>query len=131
ESLMALGEGLSWFEDMSADVALAATTLLSSGTYYVEATSGDCSSDRVAVEVTILNTPAPIAEAQTFCFGSTISDLVVDGSELMWYASQTGGAPLMADTMLEDGMYYVSQTIDGCESERVAVAVSITNTPAP
>lgn len=129
--LLALGQGLSWFEDMSSDISLAASTLLASGTYFVEVTSGACTSDRVAVEVTILNTPAPLAEAQSFCFGSTISDLVADGSNLMWYASQTGGTPLMANTMLEDGMYYVSQTIDGCESERVAVVVSITTTPAP
>lgn len=129
--LLALGQGLSWFEDMSSDISLAASTLLASGTYFVELTAGDCTSDRVSVEVTILNTSVPTAEDQTLCFGATVGELVANGASLQWYTSMTGGEPLAGSMMLMDGVYYVSQTIDGCESERVAVEVTINVTPSP
>ncbi|NDJ00210.1 hypothetical protein GWA97_14125, partial [Flavobacterium sp. LaA7.5] len=48
----------------------------------------------------------------------------------LWYADETGGAPLADDTALATGTYYAGQTVGDCESVRVAVAVTVNELPA-
>ena len=85
------------------------------------------SESRTPVTVTVLTTPLPTADAnQNFVSGQTLADLTVAGSNLTWYDALTGGNVLPTSTELVDATtYYVSQTIDGCESERLAVTASI------
>ncbi|KAF2519451.1 T9SS type A sorting domain-containing protein [Flavobacterium salilacus subsp. salilacus] len=73
------------------------------------------------------NTPLPEGdENQMVCAGAVLSDLVVTGTDLVWYDAETEGSVLELTTELTDGgIYYVSQTIDACESERKAVNVTI------
>jgi hypothetical protein len=71
--------------------------------------------------------PAPITPAnQTFCSSASpiVNDLASTGTNLQWYTSSTGGSPLSGTTALNAGIYYVSQTINGCESSRTAVTVA-------
>ncbi len=70
--------------------------------------------------------------SQSFCTSAKIADLVVNGSEIKWYSSASGGTPLDVNTPLsDDSTYYASQTIC-CESvTRLAVAVTINNIVAP
>lgn len=72
---------------------------------------------------------APTGDSvQSFCMqdSATIESLASTGSNIQWYSSDTGSMPLMAGTMLENGSYYASQTVSGCESEdRLEVSVSI------
>lgn len=78
----------------------------------------------------ITMTPPPTGEAEdTYCFFSEVSNLYVEGSNVLWYANPTGGVALPENTSLSSGTtYYASQTIDGCESdERFGVAVTIIN----
>ncbi|RAR46244.1 virginiamycin B lyase family protein, partial [Flavobacterium lacus] len=91
----------------------------------------EASSNRVPVNVTVNNTEAPTASAQSFSTSGTVSDLVAIGTALQWYAASTGGTALPTTTALETGTYYVSQTIAGCESLRTAVAVTVNVTTAP
>jgi photosystem II stability/assembly factor-like uncharacterized protein len=77
-------------------------------------------------------TPAPTANAsQTFCDGATVAELVADASEMVWYTQPSGGTPLLASDLLNDGLYYGAQVIDGCESlERAEVAVTLDFSPS-
>ena len=69
---------------------------------------------------------APTAQPQTFCASVTVANLVATGSTIQWYASANEGAALPTSTVLETGIYYASQTINGCESTRTAVDITIT-----
>ncbi|MBY8964044.1 T9SS type A sorting domain-containing protein, partial [Flavobacterium sp. D11R37] len=129
--LSATGDNLLWYADATGGTALADDTALATGTYYVSQTLNDCESPRTAVAVTVNVTPAPVAEAQTFCDSATVADLSATGDNLAWYADATGGTALADDTALATGTYYVSQTLNNCEGPRTAVAVTIQVTEAP
>jgi hypothetical protein len=79
--------------------------------------------------------PAPVVEDNTpeFCKGATVADLVATGTDILWYASAEGGTALDTSTELVNNVaYYVSQTIDGCESpERTMITVSIVTVAMP
>lgn len=72
-----------------------------------------------------INTPTANS-TQSFNSGDTLANLSVSGTNLQWYSNSTGGTPLPLSTVLVDGAtYYVSQTVNGCESERIAITVTI------
>ena len=83
----------------------------------------------------------PTASSQTRCIGAKISDLAgvtsntIPGATIKWYDQASGGTELTAATLLTTKTYYVSQTWRApegdkdVESDRTAVAVTITPTP--
>ncbi|WP_445715197.1 InlB B-repeat-containing protein [Flavobacterium sp.] len=77
-----------------------------------------------AIWLNTISTPS-VSTSQSFCSGSTVSDLVATGTDLKWYNVAEGGSPLSANTVLSTGTYYVTQSISGIESNRVAVEVSV------
>ncbi|TAF47197.1 MAG: T9SS C-terminal target domain-containing protein [Sphingobacteriales bacterium] len=84
-------------------------------------------SNRVAVSVTVNTAPAPTASAQSFCTATTVAGLTATGTgTINWYSVAVAGSPLATNTALATGTYYVSQTVNGCESARTSVAVTIT-----
>jgi hypothetical protein len=129
--LTATGTGLNWYTATTGGSALASTTALASGTYYVSQTLTACESARVSVVVTVNTTAAPTASAQTFCNSGTIAGLTATGTGLNWYAAANGGSALASTTALVSGTYYVSQTLNTCESARVSVVVTVNTTSAP
>src|SRR5690606_12236163 len=74
-------------------------------------------------------TPVPGVPDQNFTPGSTFEDLDVTGQNLQWYTEPTGSTPFDPQTVISNGTYYVSQTIGGCESDRVIVEITITSVP--
>lgn len=102
-------------------------------TYTVTATTAAGCSVSQTTTVTPIVTPAPTGAATaTLCSGSTVAGLTATGDNLQWYASATGGNALAAGTLLSNGSYYASQTVNGCESvERLMVAVTLNVVPAP
>lgn len=125
-----------WFASMTATTVL--TTITQTGTYYVELTNGTCSSPRQPVQIEILQPVLPIADAdQSLCEDTTLADLVVtlaNRFESKWYASETATEALPDTTVLSNGTtYYVSSHFPqiGCESERIAITVHLSRTPAP
>ncbi|MFC6875717.1 gliding motility-associated C-terminal domain-containing protein [Flavobacterium myungsuense] len=133
-SLLATGSNIQWYTSASAGTSLSNTTPLVNGnTYYSNQTVNGClSPNRFPVLVTINVTSTPTGTStQTFCNSGTISNLLVTGSNIRWYATATGGTPFANTTALANGTtYYASQTINGCESlTRLPVNVII-NTPA-
>jgi uncharacterized protein (TIGR02145 family) len=105
-----------------------------SGTYTIQTieTSIDgCVSLPVTAIINLVPTALPVAQSQTFCASATVADLVATGTSLQWYLSSTGGTALSSTTALVSGTYYVSQTVNGCESTRIAVIVSIISQVTP
>ncbi len=84
------------------------------------------------VEVNVSVTEVPdVGEELDFCSAATVADLLTEDDNIVWYANETEGEALTEDTALETATYYASQIVNGCESERVAVAVTINIIPAP
>jgi hypothetical protein len=130
-SLTATGTNLKWYTSATATTPLAPTDLLASGTYYVSQTINGCESQRASKAVTITNVSLPQAPAsQTFCGGAKVSNLSATGQNKKWYMSPSGGSALAITDLLQSGTYYVSQTVNNCESFRVPVTVTV-NMVAP
>jgi len=129
-NLTANGAGLQWYTVATGGTALAPTAALATGTYYVSQTSGGCESPRTAVSVTVNAVPAPTGAAtQSLSSLLTLGDIVVTGSNIVWYASAanaaSGTSPLSSTQLLANTTYYATQTINGCRST-ASLAVTIT-----
>jgi hypothetical protein len=104
-------------------------TVLEAGTYYVMQTVGDCDSDWTAVNVIVNQIPnAPIgAVTQQFTTGETVGDLDIvteTGSLVSWFIMNDGGVFVSVNTetaLVNDETYYVQQTVNGCESDFLAI----------
>ncbi|MFL9844823.1 Ig-like domain-containing protein [Flavobacterium rhizosphaerae] len=123
------GEMTKWYASETAVDALADDTVVETGTYYVSQTVNGCESERVAVEIVVNPVPdAPAITSQLFCGTATTADLPL-GNGLIWYTTLTGDNYLAVDAELSTGTYYVSQIINGCQSERIAVSVTVNPVP--
>lgn len=124
-----------WFATADATTQLSATTPVTSGTYYVSQTLGNCESGRAAHTVTINSVAAPQITDQVLCAASTVAALDADvpaGDVMRWYATQDDVTPLSLNTVLATGTYYAALKHNDCESVKVAVSVTINAvTPAP
>lgn len=103
-------------------------TDLSPGNYIVNTrnTNGCITSNTITI--TAGNPFPPTANAQTLNNNATVADLKANGSNLKWYSVPAGGTALSLSTVLQTGKYYVSQTVDLCESIRALVDVTIIKT---
>ncbi len=129
--LTATGTGLQWYSAATGGTALASTTALASGNYFVSQTLNSCEGPRASVAVTVNTTAAPTASAQSFCNSGTVAGLTATGTGLQWYSAATGGTALASTTALASGNYFVSQTLNSCEGPRASVAVTVNTTAAP
>ncbi|CAA9199259.1 hypothetical protein FLA105534_02515 [Flavobacterium bizetiae] len=134
DDIVVTGQNKKWYNALTAGVILPNTTILQNDiTYYVSQTIDGCESDRIPVTTKIQNTLAPTGNSnQLFCTGQnpTIANIQITGDLVKWYDSVTNGNLLSASTTLEDGkIYYASQTVNGCESERFGITISIVNMP--
>jgi gliding motility-associated-like protein len=78
--------------------------------------------------------PTPIiTEPLEYCENAIVTPLQAIGNQLKWYKSGTGGTALSSitpdTTLIGITQYYVTQTILGCESARVPIAVKINANP--
>ncbi|RKR11398.1 gliding motility-associated-like protein [Flavobacterium sp. 90] len=85
--------------------------------------------------VTIKSQPLPTANnSQTFCSiqNATLDNITIKGQNIKWYDAATAGTLLPSTTLLQNNVtYYATQTISGCESDRLAVVAKIENTLPP
>ncbi|GAB3571760.1 hypothetical protein GCM10027578_30580 [Spirosoma luteolum] len=69
--------------------------------------------------------PAPSVTDVSFCAGASLSPLTVSGTAITWYLANTNqsytSAPTPSNT--QSSVYYVSQTIGGCESDLATINV--------
>jgi len=128
------GQNIKWYTAPTAGTILPSTAILENGiTYYASQTINGCESSRIPIIVNIQNTLPPTGNAnQLFCSGQnpTIANIDITGSLIKWYDTSTNGNLIPITSNIQNGKtYYASQTINGCESQRLAINVSIGNTP--
>lgn len=88
----------------------------------------DCTSDKVRVDITVNNIPGKPtgAAVQIFSQGETLNDLNVTGTNLTWYADSNGDQVLEGTTaLIDETTYYVSQTVNNCESGLLAITAKL------
>ena len=135
EDIQISGQNIKWYDTNFSASSLPSTTLLEDNkTYYASQTIG-CESDRTPILIRVYNTPLPIgSKTQQFCIdeNATIANLSISGSNITWYDELSNGNILDETTLLENGkIYYATQTLNNCESERLAITVTIQDTQPP
>ncbi len=136
--LTATGNNLLWYTVAiggagSSDAPIPNTNTVGTTSYYVSQTDNGCESARAKIDVvvkSIPNSPTVTNGSLTYCQGSTASPLTATGSNLLWYTVASGGtgssvAPTPSTDTAGTTSYYVSQTVNGCESARTSVTVTV------
>lgn len=136
--LTASGTGLKWYT--SSDVSIASaptipTTAAATFTYKVSQTVDGCESPKATIAAQVHKTAAPaVTSAIAYCKGETPAALTATGTSLKWYTSASGGTgtatpPTVSTTTVGTVAYYVTQTLNGCESERARIDVRTKEVP--
>lgn len=76
---------------------------------------------------------APVTSNQNFCSSNnpTINDMVASGTDLKWYYSTNSTSLASNTSLVNNHYYYVTQTINGCESDFNVSLVTIIQPPSP
>ncbi|RYF72799.1 MAG: hypothetical protein EOO39_11520, partial [Cytophagaceae bacterium] len=76
---------------------------------------------------------APTTTNISYCQNATVVPLTATGQNLKWYTASSGGTGFTSITPSTatsgSTTYYVSQTVNGCESDRAPLTVTINTTP--
>lgn len=129
--------GPNGFSSTNVGNTISSASVSDAGEYSVVVTSEfNCVSDEATKEV-VVNPVPDKPEAKTsilYCKGQTAEVLTADGDNLQWYSSATATtalseAPTPTTNVVKDVNYYVSQTVEGCESERLEILVSTVDKP--
>ena len=130
------------------------TPVAQTTTYYVSVREGPCESERIPLEVRVIDAPpAPVATDQERCGpGSLVLTAQgAPGNAYHWYAAdgttllaRTEPADALIDVLTDQGQstyttdeltettdFYVSALTEGCEGERVRVQAQILTPPPP
>lgn len=144
--LTATGQNLRWYGTGvtggvgSNSATVPNTTLVGTTNYYVSQTVSGCESPRAAIAVLVKDTPAApaITPASAYCQNQAAAPLVaapLAGASLNWYGTNaaggtaSGSATVPAATQAGTFTYYVSQTLNGCESPRAPIGVTVKPIP--
>ncbi|MHC0442859.1 T9SS type B sorting domain-containing protein [Flavobacterium sp. 3-210] len=94
-----------------------------------------CYSTGNLITLKVIASPSPtVVSPVVYCKDSAASPLTATGANLLWYTAPTAGpgsslAPVPDTATAGSTTYYVSQTINGCESARAAVTVTVLPLP--
>ncbi|HTN17504.1 MAG TPA: PKD domain-containing protein [Chitinophagaceae bacterium] len=137
----ATGAFLHWYDKAGTAIPAAptpSTTMPAGGSdydttsYYVsQENAAGCETPKAKIDVIITRKPAPPVVANlVYCQGDTTKMLDAIGLNLKWYDAATAGSkypspPYPASTTPKVLNYWVSQTVNGCESERAQIDVEI------
>lgn len=140
--LTATGTALKWYDSLTSTTVITApipnTATEGTTSYYVTQMVSNCESVRAKIDVIITLKPtAPLVSALSYCIGTTDipPPLTATGQNLKWYTALTAGtqyatAPLPSTATVGPTDYYVSQSINGCESDRSRLTVTIVAAPS-
>lgn len=134
--LSASGTGLLWYNVPAGGAGVATPPTPSSGApgvfnWYVSQLIDGCEGPRAQITVTVYEKPGPPrVEDRLLCQFEPAVPLTAEGSNLLWYTSATGGignpnAPVPNMDTPNETDYYVSQTVNGCESNRARIHVTV------
>lgn len=126
------GQNIIWY-DNSGNVLNTATPLIDGTTYYASQTINGCESDKISIQVKVNATPLATGNAnQDFCTSrnAQIKDLTVTGTSLKFYDNL--GNLLPNSTLLQNNTsYFVTQTLNNCESPKLEIKVTLTANSLP
>ncbi|WP_205511577.1 PKD domain-containing protein [Longitalea arenae] len=140
--LTATGTGLKWYTSATGGFGTSvaptpSTNSPGSYTYYVsQQLPNKCESPRVPIIITVNALPAAPAvhSPLSLCLHQTAPSLTATGAGLLWYGTASGGTgsaspPVPNTTNAGTSNYYVSQTVNGCESQRAVITVTVNALP--
>ncbi|WP_446681779.1 T9SS type B sorting domain-containing protein [Chryseobacterium taichungense] len=131
-NLQITGQNIKWY-DAAGNILPSTTTLVNGQTYYASQTINGCESNKTTVQVTINETPEPAGNSvQDFCASSnpTLASLIVSGTAIKFY--DAAGNILTFTTPLIHGVtYFVTQTLNNCESEKLPISVTLSTNNVP
>jgi gliding motility-associated-like protein len=111
------------------------TTVAGTTVWYVSQSTNGCESDRAPITVVVKQRPQlPIVHDVTYCQNDIATQLTGLGQNLRWYTTAVGGLGAttgpVPSTLLPDTLhYYVTESVNGCESYRVEQNVIVLYTP--
>jgi gliding motility-associated-like protein len=141
-ALTATGQNLLWYTlpvggTGQSAAPVPSTTSAGIFTWYVSQTVNNCESPRSAITVTVIAKPSPpfVISNTFYCEGETATTLTATGQNIKWYTTATGGsgsstAPTPSTATAGTSTWYVSQTVNGCESDRASMTVTVKPKPA-
>jgi hypothetical protein len=145
--LSATGTNLLWYTSSIGGIGSAtaptpntATTGIPAVSYFVSQTNTTtgCESNRKQIDVNVYGYPSVPSSSTpiNLCQNSTPSALSATGSNIQWYTVSTGGtgsatAPTPSALIIGAPAvsYYVSQTVNGCESPLAQINVNVYSVP--
>jgi gliding motility-associated-like protein len=139
--LSAGGSNIRWFSTPTGGLGSATAPVPNTqvpGTYYFYAsqTVRGCESDRAMLVVNVIPKPAPpkVTSPLNLCQDDPVGPLTAIGQNLLWYSDASGGVgvsvPPIPNTGYEDSFqYWVTQTVNGCESDRALIQVYVNYKP--
>ncbi len=139
--LTATGSNLLWYAAStggsgSTTAPIPSTENVGTTSYFVSQTVDACEGPRAKIQVTINPTPlSPSVSNVVYCQNDINSALTATGSNLLWYNTLTGGtgsttAPTPLTISAGTTSFFVSQTVNNCESPRAEIQVLVNPTPA-
>ncbi|MFA6149898.1 MAG: T9SS type A sorting domain-containing protein [Chitinophagaceae bacterium] len=142
--LSATGTNLKWYTVPTGGTATTiaptpSTAATGTTVYYVSQTTTEgCEGPRANISVVINPNPAApsVVSPVSLCEGESATALSATGTSLKWYSAASGGIGSTTATIpstITPGTttYYVSQTsVEGCESSRSGIAVTVNPAPA-
>lgn len=140
------GGTLTWYDDatltnvIGTNSTQAPTNTIGTSIYYVTETVSGCESPASSVTITINAAPAaPTAGTDaTYCNGDALANMTATAGSagtLNWYddAALTNnvgtGATLTPNNTIGTTIYYVTETVAGCESPASTVTITINDNP--
>ncbi|GAA4468305.1 hypothetical protein GCM10023189_53380 [Nibrella saemangeumensis] len=111
-----------------------ATATVTNTTYFVSQTLNGCESPRASLSVQVIATPAqPVTNPVSYCQNAPSQPLTAAGASLRWY--DNAGILLGPGVTPSTGTagpqtYLVTQTVNGCESGKAPLVVTVNAIPA-
>ncbi len=144
--LTVTGENVQWYSDEALTNMVNTGNTFSTGDtlaayyyYYPTQTVLGCESGPGYDTLRIKERPdLPVSDSQAVCIGESIPDLTATGSSINWYSDAGRSSLLHSGDSYSTGMsgigiypYYVTQSIEGCESLNNMVVLMINGLPDP
>ena len=141
DTIPIFGQNLTWYTVPVGGVGSTVeptinTQVFGTYTFYVSQTVNGCESDRAPVTINVVAKPVPptVVSPVVYCQGETPAPLIATGQNILWYSIPTGGVgtpltPTPGTNAQGTFTWYVSQTVSGCESDRVPVEVKVSYVP--
>ena len=136
-ALTAAGANLLWYDVPAGGAGSNTAPVPQTGvpgtiTYYVSQVVAGCESARDSIEVKVIPKPLPpiVTPSIVVCQGTPPLTLTAQGQNLLWYTLPLGGTGTNTSPVVPTNAgllvtWYVSQTVNGCESVRIPVTVKV------